>query len=165
MIAAHRGHVSCVVHHSLCEKFRLLPRILGLLWPEDWHLDLLKKEDLHAFQLMVVRVNHINERDVDHVLLAVLPKVIRLQTLREVLLLDRIRRVLLRILNALLVSIHLVLTIVLRSFLSVLLVVPARLILIQRLAVLQAIIIILVLVSKVFHLHLWRLRSLLADFL
>ena len=75
--------------------FRLLPRILRLLWPQDWYLELLKKEELHAFQLMVVRVNDINERDVDHVLLAVLPEVIGLQTLREVLLLYRVRRVLL----------------------------------------------------------------------
>ena len=48
MIAAHRRHVSCVIHHSFCELFRLLPRILGLLWPEDWYLELLKKEELHA---------------------------------------------------------------------------------------------------------------------
>ena len=42
-------------------------------------------------------------------------------------------------------------------------VVPARLVLVQRLAVLQAIIIIVVLVGKVFHLHLWWRRSLLPD--
>jgi len=95
MIAAHRRHVSCVVHHSFCKLFRLLPRILGLLWPQNWYLKLLKKEELHAFQLMVVRVDHIYERNVDHVLLAVLPEVIGLQALREVLLLDRVRRVLL----------------------------------------------------------------------
>lgn len=95
MIAAHRGHVGCVVHHSFCEKFRLLPRILGLLWPKDWNLDLLKKEDLHAFQLIIVRVDHINQRDINHVLLAVLPVVIGFHALREVLLLDRIRGVLL----------------------------------------------------------------------
>lgn len=94
MIAAHRGHVSCVVHHSLCEKFRLLPRIFGLLWPEDWYLDLLKKEYLHAFQLIVVRVDHINQWYVDQVLLAVLPVVIGFHILRKVLLLDRVRRVL-----------------------------------------------------------------------
>ena len=95
MIAAYRSQVSCVVHHSFNEKFRLLPRILGLLWPQDWNLDLLKKEDLHAFQLLVVRVNDINQRDIDNVLLAVLPEVIWFHALRELFLFDRVRGVLL----------------------------------------------------------------------
>lgn len=94
MIAAYRSHVGCVVHHSFCEKFCLLSRILGLLWPEDWYLNLLKKEYLHAFQLIIVRVDHINQRNVDHVFLAILPVVIGFHTLREVLLLYRIRGVL-----------------------------------------------------------------------
>ena len=164
MIAAHRNHVSCVVNHSLCEKFRLLPRIFGLLRPEDWYLNLLKKEDLHAFQLIVVRVYHINQRDVYHVLLAVLPVVIGFHALCEILLLDWVRGVLFWILNALLVTIDLVLIIVLWISFSalVILVVPARLVLVERLAVLQAIIIIF-LVIKGFNLDLWRRRSLLFE--